>query len=171
MNAIVIYKSKTGFSRGYAEWIAEALGCATVEAKEMKKADLSQYDVLVYGAYCHAGFIAGVKPFLAAALPLKKKTAVFAVGASPAENPEIDEALRRNFTDEQWASLRAFYLPGGLRYEKMGTLDRTLMAAFRAMTKKTEGEDSEMYKMLCQSYDLSDKKYIGPLVDYCREEA
>lgn len=171
MNAIVIYKSKTGFSKGYAEWIAEALGCETMEAAQMKKADLSRYDVLVYGAYCHAGFIAGVKSFLAAALPLKKKTAVFAVGASPADNPEIDEALRRNFTDDQREYLRAFYLPGGLRYEKMGFMDKTLMAAFRAMTKKTEGEDSEMYKMLCRSYDLSDRKYIQPLVEYCRGEA
>lgn len=171
MKALVLYKSKTGFTKKYAEWIGQALQGDVKDAKEGKKLDLSAYDVLIYGGYCHAGFISGVKPFLKAALPTGKKVAVFATGASPAENLEIEPAMRRNFTDDQWNKLRAFYLPGGLNYEAMGAVDKALMAAFRAMTKKQEGESSEMYQMLCKSYDLSDEKYIQPLVEYCQGNA
>ncbi|MBE5778261.1 MAG: flavodoxin [Clostridiales bacterium] len=171
MKALVIYQSKTGFTKQYAQWIGEELGGEAVEAKQLNSIDLKEYDTLIYGGCCHAGMISGLKNFLGKAMQLNKKVAVFAVGASPAENPEIEEALRRNFTDQQREKLQAFYFPGGLRYEKMGFFDKTLMAMFRVMTKKTEGEDSEMYRMLCQSYDLSDKKYIEPLVLYCREEA
>ena len=37
--AIVLYQSKYGATRKYAEWIAEALGCSAVETK---KADVGR---------------------------------------------------------------------------------------------------------------------------------
>lgn len=166
MKAIVIYRSKTGFTKRYAEWISAALGCDMAETKTVK--DLTGYDTLIYGAYCHAGMIAGLKKFLKTAEPLKKNIVVFATGASPAENPDIEPSMKRNFTQEQQERIKAFYLPGGLNYEQMGAVDKALMAAFRAMTKKQMGENSEMYQMLCKSYDLSDEKHIVPLVEHCR---
>lgn len=169
MKAIVIYQSKTGFTKRYAEWIAAALGCGAVEWKTAQTMDLAAFDTLIYGGWCHAGSIIGLKKFLKKAEPLKKNTLVFAVGASPADNPEIETALKRNFTQEQWARIRAFYLPGGLNYEKMGAVDRAMMAAFRGMVKKQMGESSEMYQMLCRSYDLSAKENIEPLVACCRK--
>ena len=42
MNSIVTYKSKTGFTKKYAEWIAEDLGCKAVKLSELK--DASEYD-------------------------------------------------------------------------------------------------------------------------------
>lgn len=168
MKTIVIYRSKTGFTRRYAEWIAVELGCEALEWKAAQAMDLAGYDTLIYGGWFHAGSIMGLKKFLQKAEPLKKNILVFATGASPAENPEIEASMKKNFTPEQWGRIRAFYFPGGLNYEKMGAVDRAMMAAFRVMVKKQEGEDSEMYRMVCQSYDLSEKKYIEPLVTHCR---
>ena len=37
MNAIVIYKTKYGSTKQYAEWIAEELGCDFIDAKNVKK--------------------------------------------------------------------------------------------------------------------------------------
>lgn len=169
MKTMVIYQSKTGFTKRYAEWIAAAPGCDALSWKDAQRMDLAAYDTLVYGGWFHAGSIMGLKKFLAKAAPLGKKLAVFATGASPAENPEVESSLKKNFTPEQWGRIKTFYFPGGLNYENMGRMDRMLMAAFRAMVKKQEGENSEMYKMLCKSYDLTDRKYIEPLVAYCQE--
>ena len=169
MKTIVIYRSKTGFTRRYAEWIAAELGCEALEWKAAQGRDLAGYDTLIYGGWFHAGSIMGLKKFLQKVELLKKNILVFATGASPAENPEIEASMKKNFTPEQWGRIRAFYLPGGLNYEQMGAVDRAMMAAFRAMVKKQEGENSEMYKMLCKSYDLTDRKYIEPLVAYCQE--
>ena len=36
MNAIVLYKSKYGSTKAYAEWIAEELSCEVKEAKGVK---------------------------------------------------------------------------------------------------------------------------------------
>ena len=96
------------------------------------------------------------------------KTVVFATGASPAENPDNEAALQKNFTTEQWGRIKAFYLPGGLNYEQMGAVNKAMMAAFRVMVKKQEGESSQMYQMLCKSYDLAEEKYIQPLVEHCQ---
>ena len=35
MNAIVVYKTKYGSTKTYAEWIAEELGCDAVDAKKV----------------------------------------------------------------------------------------------------------------------------------------
>ena len=168
MKTIVIYRSKTGLTKRYAEWIAAALGCAALDWKAAQAMELAGYDTPIYGGWFHAGSIMGLKKFLQKAEPLKKNILVFATGASPAENPDIEESMKKNFTPEQWGSIKAFYFPGGLNYEQMGAVDRALMAAFRAMVKKQEGEDSEMYRMVCQSYDLTKEKYIQPLVEACQ---
>ena len=64
--------------------------------------------------------------------------------------------------------MKTFYLQAGLNYERMGVMDRLMMKVFSAMVKKQEGEDSEMYRMVCSSYDLTDRSRISPLVEYVR---
>ena len=54
MNAIVIYKSKYGSTKAYAEWIAEELSCSAVDVKSIKVEDILGYDVIVYGCCLYA---------------------------------------------------------------------------------------------------------------------
>ena len=60
-----------------------------------------------------------------------------------------------------------FYCPGGFRYDKMSISSRLLMKMFikmlEAKKNKTDTE-REMIKMISTSYDISDKKYIEPIV-------
>ena len=44
MNAIVIYKTKYGATKTYAEWIAEELSCKAVDAKQVKIDNLKEYN-------------------------------------------------------------------------------------------------------------------------------
>ena len=48
MNTIVVYKSKYGSAKQYADWIAGELGCNAVDAKGIKIDDLLKYDTIVY---------------------------------------------------------------------------------------------------------------------------
>ena len=64
---------------------------------------------------------------------------------------------------------KVFYLPSGLNYEKMGAVDRAMMAMFRSLMKKKEGEDSEAYRAVSASYDISSKEYLKPLLQYLKE--
>ena len=43
MKTIVVYKSKYGSTRAYAEWIAEDVSCEAVDAEDIKIDDLKEY--------------------------------------------------------------------------------------------------------------------------------
>lgn len=169
MKTIIIYRSKTGFTERYAQWIAEELGCEAVPFKQAGQLDLSGYDTVIYGAGFHAGMIPGAKKYAAMPALADKHVIVFATGAMPAEAPDVDKSMRQNFTEEQLTRVKTFYLQAGLNYERMGVMDRLMMKVFSAMVKKQEGEDSEMYRMVSTSYDLCDRMQIAPLVEYCRQ--
>lgn len=169
MKRIIIYYSKTGFTERYARWISEELGCEAITLKESGRRDLTAYDTIIYGAGLHAGKIPGVKKFLVPSVLTDGRLVVFATGAIAPQAPELTKALRPNFTDEQWSKVKTFYMQAGLNYERMGVLDRALMAGLRAFLRRQEGKDSDAYRMVSTSFDLCDRAYIAPLVDYCRQ--
>lgn len=167
---IVIYKSKTGFTARYAQWISEALGCGRLAYKDRNKVSLSDYDTVIFGSSLRAGIIGGLG-WLKKRLPelSGKKVAVFVTGAGEA-GAQQDAVLRKNLSGGEWAQVKAFYMQSGLSYEHMGALDRTMMSTFKKMMKKKEGEDSEVYKMIANSFDCCDREKIEPLIQFCGGE-
>ena len=100
MKSIVIYNSKTDFTKKYAEWISETAGCECVPLKKASKIKLADYDAIVFGSWCMAGGISKLSWFkkrLPALSAAGKKLIVFEVGANPPDNPEAAETLRRYF--------------------------------------------------------------------------
>lgn len=49
MRAVVVYASQTGFTRRYAEWIAEELGGEAVPVERADGIDAGSYDAVVFG--------------------------------------------------------------------------------------------------------------------------
>lgn len=168
MKAIVIYCSKTGFTKRYAQWIAAELGCEAVPYARRNDVKLVEYDTIVYGGGLKAGMIGGVKWLKTQLSALAgKRVAVFATGAMPAQAAEVQKSLRQNFSDSEWRIVRAFYLPGGLNYEKMCFADKSMMKIFCAMLKKKQPDDPAL-EWMTQSYDQTNKAEIEPLVAYCK---
>ncbi len=169
MKTAIIYFSQTGFTKQYAEWIAEETGGECIPFAEAGKRDFSEYDTIVFGSWCHAGMIRKLNWFKEKMPQWQgKKKIVFAVGATPAESPEIAEALRKNFNDEEWAQVSVFYCPGGLRYENMKFGSKLMMKMFaKMMDGKKDKTESEkvMAEMIGKSYDISDHKYVMPIAE------
>lgn len=170
MKTIVIYNSQTGFTKKYAEWIAQSVNADCVEFSNAKKQDLSSYDAIVFGGWAFAGSITKLKWFKKNISKWAgKKLAVFCVGASPIENPDIQTDLPKNFTDEELKVIKWFYCPGGLDYDKMSVTSKTMMKmlAKSLETKKNKTQkDIEQAKMISSSYDISDIRYIEPIVEF-----
>lgn len=172
MKTIVIYNSQTGFTKRYAEWIAEATGADCLELSDAKKKDLAAYEAIIFGGWACAGTINKISWFKANIDRwADKKLIAFCVGASPIENPEIEIALKQNFNESEQKKVKTFYCPGGINYEKMSAPSKQMMKMFVKMMKakkdKTEAEQI-MVKMLSSSYDISDKKYIDPILQYLK---
>lgn len=170
MNALVIYKSTTGFTAKYAKWIAEALLCTAVAAEKAKNIDLSAYDAVVFGGWFFAGSIKGFKEYRQKFADFKGRKAVFAVGATPPSAPEAAATLNACFTDEERKTTGTFFMQGGLDYSHMGAIDKAMMRMMCAVMKKQKGADSEEYKTISQSFDATDKNAIAPLIEYIKGE-
>lgn len=168
MKTIVIYRSKTGFTKRYARWIAEAAGAECVELSKARKKNLDAYEAIVFGGGAYAGRISGLSWFKGNMDKWNgKQLIVFCVGANPADRPEIEPALKSNFQETELQKIQLFYCPGGLNYEKMSALSRLMMKFFvktlQAKKNKTR-DDEEMIRIISSSYDISDKKYIKPIL-------
>lgn len=168
MRTAVIYCSQTGFTRRYAQWIAEEAGADCFPLDQVKSAGMEDYEAIVFGSWACAGTISKLGWFKRRmGTWADKRLILFCTGASPAESPEIGPFLRRNFTDAEWARAAVFYCPGGLNYEGMGLPSRLMMGAFVRAVQGKRGktpEEEAMARMIGSSYDITDKKYIAPVL-------
>ncbi len=165
---VVVYRSKTGFTKNYAQWIAEELKCDLLEGEKTSVKDLMKYDTIIYGAGLYACGISGIKLITNHYEALKdKELLVFAVGASPVR-PETTEFLRvSNFTGEQLERIHFYYLRGGFDYFRLSRLYRFLMTLKKLQLKLRKNPDSDTKGMLA-SYehplDFTKKNNVEPII-------
>jgi menaquinone-dependent protoporphyrinogen IX oxidase len=55
MKGVILYISKCGSTKQYAEWIGEEAGIPLIDLKKEKKPDLGGYDIIVIGSWILAG--------------------------------------------------------------------------------------------------------------------
>lgn len=170
---IVIYNSQTGFTKRYAQWIAEAAGADCLDLSIAKKKDLTVYEAIIFGGWACAGSISKISWFKSNMDKwTDKKLVVFCVGGSPIDSPQIEPALKKNFNESEQKKVNIFYCPGGFCYERMSAPSRLMMKVFiktlKAKKDKTEAEQ-EMIKMISASYDISDPRYIKPILECLRK--
>ena len=92
MKAIVIYNSQTGFTKQYAEWIAEATGADCLELCAAKKRDFTAYGAVVFGGWACAGRISKISWFKGNIDKWAgKKLIAFCVGGSPRSEEHTSE--------------------------------------------------------------------------------
>lgn len=173
MKTLVVYTSQTGFTKKYATWLADRLEGDILKLDEAKKKNddfFAGYDAICYGGWAMAGKVVDVKWFLDKADSWKnKRLAIFCVGASPENNPDVEKLLGELLNDEQKKYIKAFYCPGGLDYSKMKLSSRLAMKAFASLLKNKKDasvSEKEMAGWIDHSYDISDEKYINAIVDY-----
>ena len=58
MNGLIIYKSKYGTAKKYAEWLSEATGFPCVSTKEANMNKAAECDVVIVGGGVYASGIA-----------------------------------------------------------------------------------------------------------------
>ena len=172
MKNIVIYKSKTGFTKKYARWIAEDLSADIFDVSKVTMSILTSYDTIIYGGSLYAGGIIGVKLIKENINKLKdKKVVVFATGASPLREDVINEVRNKNFTKEQQEDIKFFYLRGGFNYSKLNPFDKFLMILlkWKIKTKKEEELTNDEIGMLTaydKPVDFTMKKNIERIITY-----
>ncbi|MBC5582599.1 hypothetical protein H8S61_00070 [Eggerthella sp. NSJ-70] len=175
MSTVVAYSSQTGFTKRYAEWIAEELGCEAVSLDDEARFDAGAFDTVVFGGWFHAASLVGGKWLKRqrAAHP-ETKFVAFAVGATPAAWTDmVDEGMACAFPSPEFEGMPRFYLRGGFAYERLSMPNKLAMKMFFKMQAKAAESDPRAAEMLegmrGDGFDGTDRAAIAPVVACARE--
>ena len=176
-NIAIIYKSKYGSTKKYAQWIAEEVKADLFERSEIDVGKLMEYDTIVYGGGLYASGIAGISTITKNYETLKdKRIIVFTVGFASTDREEVfHPIIEKNFSKEMRDNIRFFHLRGGIDYKKLGIVHRSMMAMLKAIiSKKGPEELSDDDRELLATYggkvDFMDKNTIRPLLLFLKDQ-
>ncbi len=169
MKTAVIYVSKTGFTRRYAEWIGEELPADCFELADAKGKSFKEYDTIIFGGWLCAGKISKIEWFRGHLKQWQgKKLLLYFTGGSTMAAQDVSSIQK----GVDLGDIPVFYCPGGINYENMSISSRCMMKAFAKMLASKEDktkEEMRMAEMISRSFDLSDVKYIEPILASIRE--
>jgi len=143
MGYLVVYCSKTGFTKKYAEWLGNALSCEVLSLKEVNQERLNGVETVIFGGSLMGGIINGYSKI---AKMNCKKLIVFGVGFSEDGEHVHSQCVQVN----KLGDTPFFYMRGGIDYKKLGFMKG-------AMLKKITGQS--------ESIDFTDKKNINCLIE------
>ncbi len=172
MNTIVVYKTKYGSTKTYADWIGEELNCRVVNAKEITIDELEKYDTIIYGGGLYAETINGVILITKNLDRLKdKKIAVYTTGITPLDCSDYYDKLviEKNFKNGLPEFVKVFNFTGKMVMDELSAVHRTALKTLkRIMSSKKE--PTEMEKLLIElcdaDGDFSDRSQIAELIKY-----
>ena len=173
MKGIILYSSKYGATKRYADWLAEATGFDCIEAKKAKIEDVKQYDTVIFGGGIYASGISGIS-FIKKNMPhlQGKKVIIYCDGASPFEEKAFQQIIEHNLKGSL-AGLPCFYCRGSWDPDAMSFVDRNLCRMLRKAVSKKKPEDYEVWeKALMEAgdkkCDWTDPSYIEPILKAVR---
>jgi menaquinone-dependent protoporphyrinogen IX oxidase len=169
---VVVYRSISGFTKKYSEWIAEELKADLFEAKEIKIEKLREYDLIIFGGSLHAVGINGIKLIKKNISQLaNKKIVVFAVGASPPKEGITNEIRKNNFPDEEQKNIQLYYLRGGFKFSKLDFTNKVIMTLFRVrltIKKNKTPDEKGMLAAYSRPIDCTRKENVKEIIEYAK---
>ena len=174
MKSIVVYKTKYGSTKTYAEWIAEEIGAEAVDVKDVNINILTEYDAIVYGGGLYAEVINGVSIITKNLDRLKdKKIAVYTTGITPLDCRAYYDTyvIEKNFRDGVPDNVKLFNFLGKMKTEELSIVHRTALKSLKKImsNKKNPSEMEKMLVDLCDADgDFSNRDDIAELVNYIK---
>ncbi|WMJ24000.1 flavodoxin domain-containing protein [Paludicola sp. MB14-C6] len=172
MNTVVVYQSKTGFTKTYAEWIAKELNCDLKENVNLTVKDIINYDTIIYGGGLYAVSVCGIGLIKKNFETLKEKNLiVWATGCSPGHKEEMQQLWAHNFTQEQLSHIKTFYLRGGFNYQSLSKEYKILMGMLKMKLKATKNrtqDENDLLKAYEEPQDYRTISNIYPLIEHVK---
>ncbi|WP_034600676.1 flavodoxin domain-containing protein [Clostridiisalibacter paucivorans] len=176
MNKIaIIYKSKYGSTKKYAQWIANESHGDLLEVSEVEIKDLLLYNTVIFGGGLYASGINGVSIITKNFERLKDKNIiVFTVGLASTDDIDIFKPIiEKNFSNGMAERIKFFHFRGGIDYKNLSFTHKAMMAMLKKIvSKKKPDEMSKDDKDMLESYgkkvDFTNIDAIEPLIMYIK---
>lgn len=176
---VVIYQSKYGAAKKYAEWIAEALGADLFERRKIAPEKMMEYDTVIYGGGIYAGGIAGISLIGKNYERIKGKNIIlFTCGLANTKVEEnvkhIREGMEKALPKELMKQAKLYHFRGYMDYSKLTSVHKLMMKMMNNMiVKKPENEktseDREFIATYGKAVDFTDQSSIGELVEHYKK--
>lgn len=173
MNGVILYQSKYGATKRYADWISEETGFDCIETKKAKIEVVKQYGTIILGGGIYASGIAGLS-FLKKHIKAlrEKRLIVFCVGASPYEVNAFKQIVTHNMKD-MLTGIPCFYCRGAWDMDNMNMVDKNLCKLLKKVVMKKNPDEYEIWESALmaagdEKCDWTDKSYIAPILKAVR---
>lgn len=159
---LILYSSRYGAARQYAEWLAGERDCDLMPAAKVKLTQLRPYQNLIWIGSVYVDKIEGLDSLQRYYRKLTdQRIAVLAVGAAPDE--------RALSLPGDLAELPLYYARGRWDTAALSAKDRLLVNMLKAaLTRKPDSAPAWMQELLTQEepQDFMDRLYLEPLEDF-----
>jgi len=178
---LVIYYSKYGHTKKYAQWLAEELNADICTGKNLKSNRLNNYSAIIFGSSLYAGTNKAAQLLVKHFKQIKdKKVVLFTCGLTDVGSESnvigINKALDKVITPEIRSKIKIFHVRGGVDYDHLSFLHKTMLKwLYSQLSKKHDSELTDENRDFLATYgqkiDFSDKKMIEPIIQYCLQTA
>ena len=175
-DALVLYKSKRGASRQYAEWIAETLKADLHEASGFLPRDFDRYAKIIYCGGLYANSINGIKVIAKNRARVSgKKIIVVACGLS---YPQIESSvlrvvngLAKKLPEPLHKNVRLFLVRGSITYSELRFFENFILKMLENTLRKKDPqtyspEEKEMADTLGRDFSFVNRESLQPILDY-----
>lgn len=116
-DGIVLYSSRTGYTKRYAEYLAEELGYAIKPLQKANLFNVSCYPTVIFGGGLHHNRIDGIQGIADGFKYFGEQNLIlFSVGLASVNDDLIKQIKAKNFPDFMAGTYFYQPLPGGLAY-------------------------------------------------------
>ena len=170
MKGIILYRSKYGATKRYADWLAQETGFDCMETSKANIDDIKNYDAIILGGGIYASGIAGIGFLKKNMNKLQgKKVVVFCDGASPYEEDAFRQIVEHNMTGVLM-DVPCFYCRGAWNMDAMSFADKTLCKMLQKAVGRKNPDDYEVWEKALmeagdKTCDWTDKTYIEPILE------
>jgi menaquinone-dependent protoporphyrinogen oxidase len=161
---LIVYQSKYGSTKQYAQWINKDIPSDLVDAEKGDKPEFAGYDVVVFGGYIRMGGIVIAPLIVKSWGDIKaKKVILFTVSGTPPGHPNIQKIYHSDLPEEIRREIKYFPLRGKIVSKDLSFFDKFLVAVGRIMER-----DESLRSLMTEDYDEVKPGNLIPLLEYMK---
>ena len=155
---VIIYESKTGFTKRYAEMLAVKTGLRVYKAKDFK---VNKGEEIIFLGWMKVGKIQGLKK-----LRKYNVVAVCGSGTGQTAEPNTETVIGKNMLED----LPFFYLRGGcFPLKELKGMDKIMLSMFLKMLKSRKDKDEKLKEsidIIENGFDGVKEENLEPLLEW-----
>lgn len=156
MERLIIYGSRYGTTKAYAEQFAKLTGISVVNYETVK--DLAGYGQIIYFGGLYAGGVKGLKRTVKKLEDCNERLVVVTVGLADVSRKENTEHIKNSVAKQVGEPLlkrtTMFHLRGGIDYGKLSFKHKMMMRAlYHSLKNKAAEKMTQEDKALIETYN------------------